>query len=187
MWVAHGRPQDALRWAEERDLSDADALDYLREYEHITLAAALLAIDLDAEGTHNSEEVTGFLERLLQAAEEGRRTGSAIQVLTLLALARQSQGDTEAALIALERAVTLAEPEGYVRVFLDGGRPLVALLEAALDRGIRPHYAERLLTAAGERSTGAASDHGVAERLSARELDVLRLLATDLSGPEIAR
>jgi Flp pilus assembly protein TadD len=67
-------------------------------------------------------EAIGLLERLLQAAEEGKRTGSVIEILVLQALAHQQQGDIPAALAALERALTPAEPEGYVRMFVDEGR-----------------------------------------------------------------
>ena len=70
----------------------------------------------------------GLLERLLKAAEEGGRTGSVIEILVLQALAHQAQGDIPAALVPLERALTLAEPEGYVRIFVDEGPPMAQLL-----------------------------------------------------------
>ena len=70
----------------------------------------------------------GLLERLLQAAEAGERTGSVIEILVLQALAHQTQGDIPAALVPLERALTLAEPEGYVRIFVDEGPPMAHLL-----------------------------------------------------------
>jgi LuxR family maltose regulon positive regulatory protein len=186
LWVARGQPRDALRWAKQRGLSVADDLDYLREFEHITLARALLASSRSEPSTHGVDEVTVLLERLLHEAEVGQRTGSIIEVLTLLALARQLGRDEDAALVALERALTLAEPERYTRVFLDEGGPMVVLLEAAGDRGIMPDYADRLLKAAGRSSRAAPSRHGLVEPLSDREHDVLRLLATDLSGPQIA-
>ena len=68
----------------------------------------------------------GLLERLLQAAEEGRRMGSVIEILVLLALAHEAQGDIPLALVSLERALTLAEPEGYVRIFVDEGEPMAS-------------------------------------------------------------
>jgi LuxR family maltose regulon positive regulatory protein len=77
-------------------------------------------------------EVTGLLDRLLKAAEEGQRTGSVIEILILQALAHQAQGDIPAALVSLERALTLAEPEGYVRIFVDEGPPLAAMLKEAM-------------------------------------------------------
>jgi LuxR family transcriptional regulator, maltose regulon positive regulatory protein len=66
----------------------------------------------------------GFLDRLLQAAEEGGRMGSVIEILVIQALAHQAQGKTPLALESLKRALTLAEPEGYFRVFVDEGHPL---------------------------------------------------------------
>jgi LuxR family maltose regulon positive regulatory protein len=100
----------------------------------------------------------------------------------------QALGRVDAALAALEPALRLAEPEGYARIFLDEGEPMVTLLTAAAERGITPAYCRQLLgsntapaPAAIPHSAGVASD-----ALSERELDVLRLLATDLSGPDIA-
>ena len=92
----------------------------------------------------------GLLERLLQAAEEGERTGSVIEILVLQALAHQMQGNISAALVPLERALTLAEPEGYVRIFVDEGQPMAALLEAAVKHGIALNYVRHLLTAFGK-------------------------------------
>ena len=184
VWVARGRAGDALRWAEERGLSVADDLDYLHEFEHVTLARALLAETQDGPSTHG-DEVAEFLERLLQAAEAGRRTGSVVELLALLALARRLRGDTEASLTAVERAMRLAEPEGYARVFLDLGPPMAALLQTAARRGVMPAYAGRLL-GQDQHTRATAVDRGLVEPLSDREREVLRLLATDLSGPEIA-
>ena len=139
---------DALGWAREQGLSVDDDLSYLREFEHVTLARLLLA-------QYRSERAVRVLdsrrssccERLLQAAEAGGRTGSVIEILVLQALAQQLRGDIAAALVPLERALTLAEPEGYVRIFVDEGPPMAALLEAAAQRGIAPSYVRRLLTA----------------------------------------
>ena len=103
----------------------------------------------------------------------------------LLALAHQIGGDVGEALVPLERALTLAEPEGYVRMFLDEGPPIVALLEAAAKRGIARTYVRRLL-AFGRPEGGLRVKQDLIEPLSERELEVLRLLATDLSGPDIA-
>ena len=101
---------EALEWARDRGLSVDDDLSYLREFEHITLARVLLAqceSERVAGGVHDA---LGLLERLLHAAEDGGRTGSAIEILALQALAHQALGDTSLALAPLERALSLAEP-----------------------------------------------------------------------------
>ena len=132
------------------------------------------------------DDATELLEGLLRAAEEGGRTGSAIEILVLLALAHQMHGDDEVALTCLERALGLAEPEGYVRIFVDEGPPMTTLLTLAADRGVFPDYVRRLITSS-DTDVGAAPRQDLIEPLSERELDVLRLLRSDLSGPDIAR
>jgi LuxR family maltose regulon positive regulatory protein len=185
--IARGELGEALDWARERGLSVADDLSYLREFEHITLARVLLT-RYTAEGAERSvQEATRLLERLLRAAEEGRRTGSVIEILVLQALARQARGDVPAALASLRRALTLAEPEGYVRIFADEGPPMTSLLRAAAKLPIAPSYVRRLLAAVNKTGDSTPVTQGLIEPLSERELDVLRLLGTDLGGPEIAR
>ena len=113
--------------------------------------------------------------------------GSLVEILVLRALAHQAQGDATAAVGSLERALALAEPEGYVRTFLDEGAPMATLLHAVAQRGAARAYARHLLASAGEALGGAPAQGGLVEPLSGRELTVLRLLRTDLSGPDIAR
>ena len=187
VWIAQGRLGEALGWAREQALSADDDLSYLREFEHITLARMLLARYQGERAERSLHEATRLLERLLQAAEEGGRTGRVIEIVVLRALAHQALGDIPAALSCLERALTLAEPEGYVRVFADEGPPMAALLQAAAKQGTARHYARRLLAAAGETEDGSPLRQDLTEPLSERELDVLRLLGTDLDGPAIAR
>src|SRR5438477_3668597 len=143
VWVAQGRLGEALDWAREQGLSVSDDLSYLREFEHITLARALLARYKSDRAERSVLEAVGLLERLLQAAEEGERTGSVIEILVLQALAHQVQGDIPAALLPLERALALAEPEGYVRIFVGEGPAMAVLLAAAAQHGIAPRYVRR--------------------------------------------
>ncbi len=138
VWVAQGRLTEALGWARERGLSVDDDLSYLREFEHITLARVLIARYKSDRADGAIHEAMGLLERLLQAAEEGGRMGSVIEILVLQALAHEAQGDIPLALASLERALTLAEPEGYVRIFVDEGLPMAALLREAAKQGIAP-------------------------------------------------
>jgi LuxR family maltose regulon positive regulatory protein len=105
----------------------------------------------------------------------------------LQALGSQIRGDNPAAVASLQRALALSEPEGYVRIFVDEGRPIASLLGAAAKQGIAPSYVRRLLAAVDKTQETAPIQRGLIEPLSERELDVLRLLATDLDGPDIAR
>jgi LuxR family maltose regulon positive regulatory protein len=196
LWLGQGRLAEAQNWARERGLAVDDDLSYLREFEHITLARVLIARYKSDRADRSILEAMGLLARLLKAAEEGGRMGSVIAILVLQALAHQAQGDLPLALAPLERALTLAEPEGYVRMFVDEGAPMAQLLLEAAARGIVPDYTGHLLAAieAGEqRSKGKSRLHTspspqpLAEPLSRRELELLRLLNTELSGPEIAR
>jgi LuxR family maltose regulon positive regulatory protein len=179
IWVKLGHPEQTIAWAAQRGLAVADEPDYLREYEHVTLARALLAAGDPA--------AAAFLERLLGAAGAGGRQGTALEILVLLAVARQRQGDIGAAMAALSRALELGEPEGYVRTFTDEGLAMTSLLTAAAKRGIAPAYAARLLAPTDPASLEPARHDPLVDPLSDRELEVLRLLATELSGPEIAR
>ena len=187
VWAAQGKLGEALGWARERGLSTHDDLSYLREFEHITLVRLLLAQYKSDRANRSLLEATGFLERLLPAAEAGQRTGSEIEILVLHALAHQMQGDVPAALAPLARALTLAEPEGYVRIFIGEGPSMAALLEKAIKQGIAPNYAGQLLRSFGTPEDRTPAKQGLIEPLSERELAVLRLLGTDLDGPEMAR
>jgi LuxR family maltose regulon positive regulatory protein len=187
VWVAQGRVGDALAWAREQGLSAHDDLSYLREFEHITLARVLLARYTSDRTDGSLREAMGLLERLLQAAEAGERTGRAIEILIVQSLAHQMQGDIPAALIPLQRALSLAEPEGYIRIFVDEGQPMVVLLEKVAKHGIAPNYVHQLLTATGRAPDRPPATQVLIDPLSERELEVLRLLGTDLNGPEIAR
>jgi LuxR family maltose regulon positive regulatory protein len=187
VWIRQGRIGEALGWAREQGLSADDDLSYLREFEHITLAKALVALHADERAERSVHEAARLLERLLPAAEQGGRTGRVIEILVLRALAHQALGSPRAALAALERAVTLAEPEGYVRVFADEGPAMASLLRAAARQGTRPGYVRRLLAAASGAGHNGPVGQGLIEPLSERELDVLRLLGTELDGPAIAR
>jgi LuxR family maltose regulon positive regulatory protein len=170
---------------QEQGLRADDDLSYLREFEHITLARVLLA-QYNRERTDLSiHHATTLLARLLQAAEVGNRTGSVIEILVLQALSHQLRGNTLSGLVPLGRALALAEPEGHVRIFIDEGGPMAALLAA--EHRSTPNYVRRLLTALGSTERTRPTRQVLIEPLSERELDVLRLLATDLSGPQIAR
>ena len=193
VWIRQGRLDEALGWARERGLSAHDGLGYLREFEYITLARMLIARYEDDRAERSIHEATGLLERLLKAAEEGGRAGSVIEILALQALAHEAQGDVPRALASLERALSLAEPEGYVRIFVDEGVPMARLLYDALALEVESEYVRRLLAAypvaepeqvTSSRLRGPESE--MVEPLSGRELEVLQLIAEGLTNQEVA-
>jgi LuxR family transcriptional regulator, maltose regulon positive regulatory protein len=192
IWAARGRVTEAMKWARERGLSVDDDLSYLREFEHVTLARVLIAQyesgHVDPSGALN--DAARLLERLLRAAEEGGRIGSEIEILALQALAHQVQGNTSLALAPLERALSLAGSEGYVRVFVDEGPPMARLLQEVASRAIAPDGAKRLLAAfpsamPGDAHPAEARCEGK-EPLSTREIEVLQHIAAGRTNREIA-
>ena len=194
MWLAQGKVAEALGWARAQGLTADDDQGYPREFEHITLARALLAEYRSTRVEHCLHEALRLLARLLQAAEAGGRQGHAIAILSLQALAHAAQGELSSALAPLAHALALAEPEGFVRVFVDEGPPMAALLQEAVHYNIAPNYVGRLRAAFGQvDGITPVTQSLIAQRalaiepLSDREFEVLRLLDTELSGPEIAR
>jgi LuxR family maltose regulon positive regulatory protein len=145
VWIGQGKLAEALDWARELDLSIDDDLSYLHEFEHVTLARVLIALYKSKGEDRSIHGAMGLLERLLKAAEEGERTGIVIEILVLQALAHEVQGNIPSGLVPLERALDLAEPEGYVRIFVDEGFPMARLLSEASAQGIMPVYTGKLL------------------------------------------
>ena len=195
VWIKQGELEKALAWARERKLSIEEAPSYLREFEQITFARILLSQYQNERSGSLLHEVLGLLERLLKASEGGGRMGSAIEILVLQVLAHQLHDNVPAALSSLERALNLAEPEGYVRMFVDEGANMATLLRESATQGIMPNYTNKLLSAfdAEEQVRGRETPHSTSsasssliEPLSQRELEILRLFQTELSGPEIA-
>jgi LuxR family maltose regulon positive regulatory protein len=197
LWVVQGDLEAAGRWAKERGLDQAidptelDRQDdyvsfHIRKYEYLVLARILIA-----QG--RPDKVLLFLEALLARMEQQGRTRLVIETALLKALALQVQGDIAQALTALERALSLAEPAGFVRIFVDEGPSMAHLLHEAAARGVAPEYVARLLAAFPQLESPMQHAPRPAERshmvepLSERELEVLRLLASGLSNPEIAR
>ncbi|MEI7742664.1 MAG: LuxR C-terminal-related transcriptional regulator [Chloroflexota bacterium] len=187
--VAQGALDKAGAWARDLGITADDEPVYLREFEHITLARLLLARAGRDGGSRRP--ALDLLERLLLPARDGGRTAAVIEILVVAALGLRTVGDASAALARLDEALALAEPEGYVRILVDEGAPMAALLEAAAKRpGASAAHARRLvagLRRGGDDGRTQATRQPLIEPLSERELDVLRLLAGDMSGPDIAR
>jgi LuxR family maltose regulon positive regulatory protein len=195
LWIQQGDYHAALHWAEERGLKGRIEAGELEKgsrtvpflyaaLEYMAYAEACIAQDRPAEAL-------AILSPLLQVTEAGGWTMFTIETLALESLAFQALGDVDRALYCLERARSLAEPEGFVRLFVDKGQPMARLLYQAAERGIAPEYASRLLAAfpAVESAPTAPSKppSEMIEPLSEREREVLLLIAEGLSNREIAQ
>lgn len=196
VWLKQGRLRDALDWVRERGFHVDDELDFAHEFEHITLARILIAQYETERANGSLDAALTLLEHLLQAANKKARLKSSIEILVLRALASRARDEMSAALAALERAVSLAEPEGYVRIFVDEGASMAELLRMLRARDVPPRlkeYVNSLLEAYEnphqdkKQTQEPGTLSSMLEPLSERELDVLGLLRTELSGPEIAR
>ena len=195
--ITAGDLASATAWAQDRGLSVEDDPHYLREYEHLTLVRLLLAggsPGRDVEHPGDGAPVSAahrLLRRLLGAAVETDRRGSVAEIRVLQALAHHADGDLPGALAALERfEVDAPEPDSYVRLLLDEGPHMQALLhQAAADPAASgPGPLRRLLDRLGAPAAGPEPRPALADPLSQRELDVLRLLRdSELTGPDIAR
>ena len=179
VWLKQGQLARAQEWAQS--FSADDALSFLREFEHITFARVLLA----AKDVKNAWR---FLERLLQAADEGQRIGCLIEILILQALTLHAQGQLSQALLPLKRAVTLAEAEGFARIF-DEGKPMQELLaKLSLTPEGRAHkgYLQKLSGLFDTPTPKPPRSQPLIDPLSERELEVLTLVAQGLSNTEIS-
>ena len=194
--LARGEVTPAARWTEERGLAPDDDPGYPREPEYLVLARVLLAQDDPAQAL-------ALLGRLHAAATAQGRTGSVIEIGALRALALAAAGDQDAAVDALAQALMLGCPRGYVRVFADEGPPMAALIarlvaaqkaEQAAARGVPIRCLARVLRAFGEQPAAAGAGRaaaaavpGLVEQLTARELEILALLAAGTPNPRIAK
>jgi len=133
------------------------------------------------------DKALALLGHALQSAQAVGRLGNAIHILAVQAIAYHAQGQSEQALARMEQAMEMAEPEGYVRVFVDQGAPMARLLRRMLTRSSTSEYVRRLLEALGESVTIAPPIAGqLIEPLSQRELEVLRLIIDGATNQEIA-
>jgi LuxR family transcriptional regulator, maltose regulon positive regulatory protein len=185
--IAQGRLSDALTWVNEQGLSTLDELSYLPEFGHITLARLLIAQHKADPLSGSLLEAVGLLSRLLEAAEAGGRTGSANEILVLQALALEAQSEISLALEPLERALAQAEPEGYLRLFADEGAQMELLLGELPDQHAHRNYIHRIREAIRGAESPMAAEPAPEGVLSEREIHVVRLLSSELSGPQIAR
>ncbi len=192
IYLRQGRLDKAASWARERGLSVTDEVNYLGEYEYLTLARVRL-------GEGDFTGIDELLERLLALAETQKRTGSVIEILLTQVLVHQARNNQAQSFAALERALALTEPEGYLRIFVDEGEAMRLLLlkfrsanENQVAHSLRG-YVDKTVAAfsppAEISSKAAITNQGAVliEPLTNRELEILRLIAAGQSNAEIGR
>jgi LuxR family maltose regulon positive regulatory protein len=190
--LAQGNLAAAIRWKEASGLCAQDELSYSREREYLTFARVLIAQGREQPTGPFLSEALMLLERLLKDAEVKMRMRSVLEIFILRTLALHEQGNHKGALAALVRALLLAEPEGYIRLFLDEGAPMVPLLRQAYANGVVSGYVTALLEAYGEPIAANTHLHTppsspLVEQLTEREREVLQLLVDGESNREIAQ
>jgi LuxR family maltose regulon positive regulatory protein len=188
LWL--GDVETAARWAEvdpsiiKRQIPETLPI-YLREVQQISLARVHLA-------QQETEQALKTLEGLEEQAQAAGRLTQAIEICLLQALALHTQGESAAALAPFEQCLTLAEPEGYVRLFLEAGAAVIPLLRQAASNGTRPKYANRLLAAfaveeeASVPASQLSDSQALLEPLTQRELEVLHLICEGCSNQQIS-
>ncbi len=194
-WIAEGDLHQASDWARSTGLSLADEPSYLREFEHLTLVRLTLAQHQHRQRSAPDAELAAvkvFLGRLAVSAAAGGRAGSAFETGLMLALTHEAAGQRQPGVDTLGVALTaVPEPDGYARLLLDEKPAMLGLLRDAQEQGLAGDHAKRLLdlTRSAPASYSRASGLAAAwkgQPLTDRELQVLRLLDSDLSGPQIA-
>jgi LuxR family transcriptional regulator, maltose regulon positive regulatory protein len=176
-WLAGGDTQAAVEWASQFAAQTQDAM-----YPSVPIALAQVWL---SQG--QPEKALPLLDHALQSAQTVGRLGNALNILTVRAVVQYAQGDLENAFATLEQALELAEPEGYVRVFVDQGAPMARLLHRMLTRSSAPSYVRRLLQALGEPvHIDVRTASKLIDRLSPRELEVLHLIVDGATNKEIA-
>jgi len=184
--LARGDVDAAVRWAQANDLDPDGDFEFHRENEYVALARVFIA-------QKRFKEAHALVERIYRIAQEIGKRQTEFEGLILLALVFSIQGETDQALVHLEKALTIGEPEGFIRIFVDEGPPMARLLYKALTRGIAPDYVRQLLAAfpiaepeQADSPKTQAPESDLIEPLSERELEVLELLAEGLTNREIA-
>ena len=183
IWLEQGKLGAVSQWVKARGLDTNDAYNLQHEREYMVLARLCIL-----QG--QPEEAIGLLDRLFYAVKQAGRVAVEIEILILQALARVAGGNTTRAVAAVEEALVIAEPGGFIRVFVDEGPSMAHLLYIALSHGIAPDYVSRLLAAfpiAEPEPADPSEPHDkLVEPLSERELEVLQLIADGLTNSEIA-
>lgn len=205
--LMRGNLEAAVHWAETIGFDESENLRYSDEPEHLTVVRVLIAQARDDPRKPYAEQALYRLRRLLSFADAQERTGSVIEILALQALALEAQGEISEALISLNRALSLAMPGGYLRLFLDEGEKmnwLISGCRSKIEKDIQKSgiekwqpvlvYIDRLLSGYNKTKSypqpqiidQQSKISNLVEPLSEREIDVIRLVASGLSTDQIA-
>ncbi len=183
IWLSQGRLDAAIKWMQEQTADHKSQKTYVDRMLNIPLTRIQIAQNL-------TEEANKRILTLLDAAESGGHISRVIELSILQALNLQAVDDKETAFGPLEKALSLAQPRGYFRIFVDEGPPMARLLYRALDREIEPEYVQRILAAfpaaESEDDLPQKDQSGLVEPLSEREIEVLEWMAAGLTNQEIA-
>jgi len=180
LWLAQGNLERLSQLIKKDGLRVEDEISSQRAPEYVILLRALLA-------RSDYEAALALSEGLLRQAETAGGMGLVIEVLILKALSHQGKKDSERALKALERALSLARTEGYVRSFLDEGEPMTRLLCQAQSRKAGAGYEAELLSSIGTiPGMTQPSMQLLVEPLTTREMEVLKLIEAGASNQEIS-
>lgn len=187
IWLVQGKNTAVSSWVSEQELDPVENITYVRETIQVESARFFIT-------QRRLDEADAVLERLLGPAQSFGRTWRVIEILILQALVHQRAGDTDRAITTLEQALTIAEPGGFIRIFVDEGPPMAQLLQKAAAHGIMPDYVRRLLSAFPTAEpqqivpleTHSAFRNPQLEPLSERELEILQLIAVGLTNQQIA-
>ena len=182
VWLAQGKLEMAAHLLQEHGLDASDDPSFLHMQETITLARLFIAQGKEQSRPLSLADALNLLVRLRQASETGGWTVCLVQVLVLLALTHHERGEMEEKQSVLNQALLLAEPEGFIRIFLDEGERVVNMLRRAAARKDSSGYVRTILSVADD-APSAKIPHP--DPLSEREIEVLRLIADGLSNSEI--
>jgi LuxR family maltose regulon positive regulatory protein len=181
--------QEATRLVHKTGFDVKDEITFFNLYGYIILVRVILYSAREYRNEKNLLEAQSLITRLLDVARSVGCMRELIELLVLLSLVFEAQGLHDQAIGSMEEALKLAEPEGYMRTFIDEGDPMKKLLQMVASRDIAKNYVNKLLSAFIPHKESIAP--GVAQLifdpLSEREMEVLSMLRTELTGPEIAR
>ncbi|MCJ7534483.1 MAG: LuxR C-terminal-related transcriptional regulator [Anaerolineales bacterium] len=186
--LAQNKFTEAARFAQDKGLSADAEINYFIDFKHIFFARILIYLGRENSAAQELMDAHSILAKILEPAKRVGYISQMIEALALQALAFDAQGKHDQALNSLEESLSLAEPEGYIRTFLDEGEPMKSLIHQAVSRKISKAYVSKLLAAfEPDKAKMKSFAQSIVEPLSKREMEVLHLLSTELSGPEIAQ